>query len=232
MWSAFAIAAVMSSGFLVAGLVPPPSPSATATEVVDFYFSDPGSMRAGIALMSVGALFITTFGVSVASRLRRIEGEMSPMAWLQLAATAFIGAVTVLYLFVLLTLMFRSDRDPELILLLSDFAWVPFIGMWQPGALQAIAVGAAVLGDRHTDKPGHFPRWVGWVSLWYALTSLVGLFVPFVAGGALGWTGIVPFYLGAGTLFGWWVVLAVMMLRTTRVDHVYEEGGIRDESVA
>lgn len=229
MWSAFAIAGVMSAGFLIAGLVPPPSPSATAAEVVEFYFSDPGSMRVGIALMSIGAIFITTFGVSVASQLRRIEGEASPMAWLQLAATAFIGAVTVLYLFVLLTLMFRSDRDPELVLLLSDFAWVPFIGMWQPGALQAIAVGAAVLGDRHTGKPGHFPRWVGWVSLWYALTSLVGLFVPFVAGGALGWTGIVPFYLGAGTLFGWWVVIAVMMLRTTRTGRAQGAGDIRDE---
>lgn len=214
-WSAVAIAAVMTAGFVIAGLVPPPSPSASAAEIVDFYFSDPGGMRVGITLMSIGAVFITTFGVAVAVHLRRIEGPSAPMAALQLAATAFIGAVTILYLFILLALMFRSDRDPDLILLLSDLTWVPFIGMWQPGALQGIAVGAAVLADRNPDRPGHFPRWVGWVSLWYAFTSLVGIFVPFTVGGALGWTGVVPFYLGAGALFGWWIIIAFFMLRST-----------------
>ncbi|WP_180819550.1 hypothetical protein [Gordonia terrae] len=214
-WSAVAIAAVMTAGFLIAGLVPPPSPSASASEVVDFYFSDPGGMRVGITLMSIGAVFITTFGVAVAMQLRRIEGSSAPMAALQLASTAFIGAVTILYLFILLALMFRSDRDPDLVLLLSDLTWVPFIGMWQPGALQAVAVGAAVLGDRNPNLPGHFPRWVGWFSLWYAFTSLVGIFVPFTVGGALGWTGIVPFYLGAGALFGWWILIAFFMLRST-----------------
>ncbi|ASR01181.1 hypothetical protein [Gordonia rubripertincta] len=218
MWSALGIAGVMSLGFLISGLVPPPAPSATAAEVVDFYFSDPGAMRVGIILMSIGAVFITTFGVAVAMHLRRIEGASSPMAALQLAATAFVGAVTVLYLFILLTLMFRSDRDPDLILLLSDLTWVPFIGMWQPGALQAIAVGAAVLADRNTQLPGHFPRWVGWASLWYAFTSLVGIFVPFSLGGPLGWTGAVPFYLGAGALFGWWILIAFYMLRTTTTE--------------
>lgn len=214
-WSAVAIAAVMTVGFVIAGLVPPPSPSASAAEIVEFYFSDPGGMRVGITLMSIGAVFITTFGVAVATHLRRIEGPSAPMAALQLASTAFIGAVTVLYLFILLALMFRSDRDPDLILLLSDLTWVPFIGMWQPGALQGIAVGAAVLGDRNPGRPGHFPRWVGWVSLWYAFTSLVGIFVPFTLGGALGWTGVVPFYLGAGALFGWWILIAFFMLRST-----------------
>lgn len=228
MWSALGIAGVMTLGFLIAGLVPPPSPSATASQVVAFYFADPGRMRVGIVFMSIGAVFITTFGVAIATHLRRIEGPSSPMATLQLAATAFVGTVTVLYLFILLTLMFRPDRDPNLVLLLSDLTWVPFIGMWQPGALQAIAVGAAVLADRGTHLPGHFPRWVGWVSLWYAFTSLVGIFVPFTLSGALGWTGVVPFYLGAGTLFGWWILIAFFMLRTTTT----EEGSDHDSAYA
>lgn len=57
---------------------------------------------------------------------------------------------------------------------------------------------------------------MAWASSWYALASLIGLFVPFVARGALSWNGAVPFYLGAATLFGWWALMAVVMLRDTR----------------
>jgi hypothetical protein len=216
MWSAFAIAVVMTAGFLIGGMIPPPRPTASAQDIVHFYFDDPAAMRIGIVLMSIGGTFILPFGCAMASQVRRIEGTRTIMTNIVLAATAFVVTATLIYLFILLTLTYRPNRDPQLMLLLSDFAWLPFIGMWQPAALQAIAVGAAVLSDRETDRPGHWPRWVGWVSIWYAFTSLVGLFVPFVADGALSWDGLVPFYLGALALFGWWVLIAVMMLRTTR----------------
>jgi hypothetical protein len=227
MWSAFVIAAVMTAGFLIGGMIPPPAPTASTQDVLHFYFDDPAGMRIGIVLMSIGATFILPFGCVMASQVRRIEGSHTTMAYTVIAASAFVVTATLIYLFILLTLTYRPERDPQLVLLLSDIAWLPFIGMWQPGALQAIAVGAAVLSDRDTSRPGHWPRWVGWVSFWYAFTSLVGLFVPFVATGALSWDGLVPFYLGALSLFGWWVLIAVMMLRTTysrRPDGHQDEG--------
>jgi hypothetical protein len=216
MWSAFAIAAVMTAGFLIGGIIPPPAPTASAQDIVHFYFDDPASMRIGVVLMTIGATFILPFGCVMASQVRRIEGPRTTMTNIMIAASAFVVTATLIYLFILLTLTYRPERDPQLMLLLSDFAWLPFIGMWQPAALQAIAVGTAVLSDRDTERRGHWPRWVGWVSIWYAFTSLVGLFVPFVVSGALSWDGLVPFYLGAFALFGWWVLMAVMMLRATR----------------
>lgn len=216
MWSGVAMCVFIGIGFLVGGLIPPPHPAGTAADIGAFYANHVDRRRAGIIVMSIGAMFMIPFGVAIAGEMRRILGRPSTMASLQVGASAFLATTTTIYLFILLTLTFRTDRPTDLTLLLNDLVWVPFVGMWQPGALQALAVAGVVFTDPHSTQTGHWPRWVGWVSLWYAFTSLVALFVPFFHYGPFSWAGLFPFYIGAVALLGWWMVMATVMLRSTR----------------
>ncbi|HYF27535.1 MAG TPA: hypothetical protein VD931_17470 [Baekduia sp.] len=212
-WSGPALLVLLGAGFLLAGLVPPPSPAAPAQEIRAFYAEDPDLRRAGIVLLSVGGSLFLPFGVAVAAQLRRIEGPNSAAAAVQLGAATITAATTIVYTFVMLALAFRPARDAGIMLALNDLAWIPFVGVWTPGALQACAVATAVLGDRRPPGERLLPRWLGWLSLWMAFTSLTGSLVPFFTDGPFAWNGLIGFYVAATVFLGWYVAMFTVLRR-------------------
>lgn len=113
MWSVVPICVLMSIGFIVAHLLPPPGPAASDHKLYETYLAHPDTTRIGITLLSIGAVFILPFGIAMAARIRRIEGPGSPMAMLQLGAAAFVATATMIYLFLLFVLSYRQGRPPE-----------------------------------------------------------------------------------------------------------------------
>lgn len=89
--------------------------------------------------------------------------------------------------------------------------------------MSAVAVAIAVLSDRRPLEERVWPRWVGWLSVWYAITSLIGVLVPFMLSGPFAWNGLYSFYIGASSLFLWWIVTAWTILHGTRVGPVSTE---------
>lgn len=214
-WSGLALLVLLGAAFLIGGLVPPPSPAWSADEVARFWGEDVDARRVGIILLSVGGTLFLPFGVAVALALRRIEGHGSPMAYVQLGAATMTATSTVIYAFMMLTLTFRGGRSPELMQLLNDLAWVPFVGVWTPGALQAAATATAVLGDRRPEGERLLPRWLGWLSLWMAVSSLTGSLVPFFTDGPFAWNGAIGFYVAANVFLGWYLAMFVVLGRAT-----------------
>lgn len=188
---------------MVSGFIPPPSPSASATEIAAFYADDVDLNRIGVLLFSVGGSLFLPFGVAVATQRRRIEGPVSPMAYVQFGAATITATTTVVYSFFMLTLAFRPDRPPDLMRLLNDLAWLPFVGVWSPGALQASAVAIAVLSDKRPEEERALPRWIGWLSVWMAFTSLSGSLVVFFTDGPFAWDGLIAFHVAANVFLGW-----------------------------
>lgn len=217
LWCGPALVVILGIGFLLAGFVPPPSPSDGPSQIADFYAGGEDRRRIGIILLSVGGALFLPFGVAVATQLRRIEGPGSPMASVQLGAATITAGTTMIYTFVMLAIMFRAGRDPEATLALSDLAWVPFIGLWAPGALQASATAIAVLSDDRPEGQRILPRWVGWLSAWMAFTSLTGSLVPFFMDGPFAWDGLIAFYLAAGVFLGWYAAVFFAIRQATAV---------------
>jgi hypothetical protein len=62
------------------------------------------------------------------------------------------------------TATFRADRDPQLVELLNDMAWIPFVGLTVTAAVQVAVFGVAILMDRRPTPV--FPRWLGYCNLW------------------------------------------------------------------
>ena len=109
------------------------------------------------------------------------------------------------------TATFRADRDPKLVELLNDMAWIPFVGLTGTAATQVAAFGVAILID-HRPIPV-FPRWLGYCNLWVALIFCVGTFNVFFKTGPLAWNGLLSWWLPVLVFAVWLVVVTVYLLK-------------------
>lgn len=213
LWSGLAAIALVGAGFLIGNLLPPPSPADTAAEAAAFWRETPDSRRIGLVLMVVGSTLFVPFAVAIAVALRRVEGPGSPMALVQVAGGTITAATAVVYEFIMLAIVYRPELPDTTIQALSTVAWIAFVGLWTPGALQGVAVGVATLGSRGQTA---LPRWAGWFSLWMAFTSLSGSLVPFLRDGPFAWNGFLGFYVAATVFFLWYLVMTYALWRAAR----------------
>lgn len=185
----------------IGGMVPPPSPSWSATEVARFYADNVTSIRIGLVISLLGTGFGFPYAVAILLQVRRIEGRWSPLAFTQLGAGWTTPLLLGLPMFVMAAAAYRPERDPELTQALNDLAWLPFVGFAAPAAIQSLSIGLAILRD-HRERPV-LARWVGYYNLWLAVGFLVGALVMCFHTGPFAWNGVIAFWL-ALTIFGTW----------------------------
>ena len=89
---------------------------------------------------------------------------------------------------------YRLERSPELVLLLSDMAWLEFVMLVPPFALQTVAVAIAGLKYKGETK-SPFPRWFCYFSLWVALLVFPGAVAIYFFSGPFAWNGLLAFWL-------------------------------------
>lgn len=210
-WCGPAAIAFFTVGFLAGGFLPPVSPASNAAEVVSYWSDGLDLRRFGIICFGVGGILFIPFAVAIATQLRRIEGPGSPLAATQVAASAVTAVLVIVYTMMLMSMLFRLERAPEITQALNDLAWIPFVGVFAPNMLQAITLGIGVLADKHPVPL--LPRWVAWYSLWYAFASLTGCLTGFFRTGPFAWNGLLAFYVAAVVFFLWYVVVFVALRR-------------------
>jgi len=210
-WSAPFIVAGLTAGFLLAGLFPPPPADATAAEATEKLFGDVTALRIGLLITSIAVTGFTFWGASVASQMRRIEGVGAPMARVMLAGSAMLTTMTIMYCFLFLGWVLREGRPEEMTLAVYDLFWVPFVGILMPTMMMGAALAITVFGDRSPTPL--FPRWVGWLSAWYAIGSLAGALVPFFTTGPFAWNGGIAFYTAFTEFFVWFFPVTIVARR-------------------
>jgi hypothetical protein len=114
----------------------------------------------------------------------------------------------------LLVAFLRPDMPDSSYQLLNHMTWLAWVGLWQPGALQAATTAWAVLGDP-SPTPA-FPRWVGWYSLCMAFGSLTGSLIPFFTFGPFTWNGFISFWIAGAIFFAWYIILLVQLAKNYR----------------
>lgn len=209
-WCGPVFAVVFFVGMLLAGFLPPPSPGDSAPEVADFYRDDVDLIRLGLFTMMIAAGITAPFVAVIAVQLKRIEGQSSPMTYLQLigGTTGMVAILVPVLIFA--AVAFRPERSPEITQVMNDMAWLPFIINIPPAIVQCLSIGMAVLSDRRENPV--FPRWVAYYNFWVAFLFVPGGLAMFFKDGAFAWNGLLAFWLAA-VMFGTWFVVMSIALR-------------------
>ena len=156
-WSGTLCLITMGVGFmLIAGFIPTRSPSQSVVETAQFIIDNRTRIRWGMILCMFSSSLLMTFAVSMAIHMRRIEGRFPALAMIQFGLGAIFVLEFIYLIFFWQTATFRVDRAPELIQLLNDMAWIPFVGLSSTLVVQVACVRhRAVLMDRRdtSDLP-------------------------------------------------------------------------------
>lgn len=202
---------VALTGWLVAGVLPIPlGPDSSPQDVVEFY----GQTRvlAGMSIASVGICLVFPLIAVIGVQMVRMEGRTPILTFLQLITGAATGLLLLLPMLLMAVIGFRPDRNPELTVTLNDIAWLLFITPIAPFILQNIAIGVAILNDRHQT----LPRWVAYVNFWVAFSFLPDPLAFFFHDGPFAWRGIFIFWLALTTYTIFLVVMGVMLHKAVK----------------
>jgi len=208
-WMGPAMIVVMLVAFLIAGFIPPPAPHKSADAIAHMFRAHTSRIRLGLVMTMFGSALLTPFVAVITVQMRRIEGRHTPLAYVQLALGALLALEFVIPVMVLQAAAFRPELSATTIRTLDDLGWLLFVGAPSTAALQAIALGIAILQDRRPDPV--FPRWGGYLSIWCALLFTPGGIIVFFKHGPFGWNGLLTWWLGL-TAFGIWLVAMTLLL--------------------
>jgi hypothetical protein len=200
--------------WVIASYVPPMLPTLTAEEVSSFYQSNTGAIRFGLMLTMISAALTAPWVAVIAVQMKRIEGDFPVLTYAQLVAGA-VGIIILLVPPMIWTAAaFRPDRDPELIRLLNDLAWLMFIMTFSPAFIQNLVIGLAIFSDKNETLV--FPRWLGYFNIWVAILFIPGGLITFFKTGPFAWNGLLAFWVPLWIFFAWFFVMFAALLKTIK----------------
>jgi hypothetical protein len=202
--------------WVIAGFVPPPGPNQTLEQIVAVYTDHGVRIRFGLIVACAGVTLLGPWTAAIAIQMRRIEGEFAPLALTQ----TMLGAVLIIEFYVptvmWMVAAFRPEADPGFTYHLHDLASITFVALPWSAALQAVLLAIAILQDKH-DQPV-FPRWLGYLSVWAAISFLPGAFNCLAKTGVIAWNGVLAWWLGL-TAFGIWILAVSFCLLRYAIPH-------------
>lgn len=213
--------------FVIGQLFPPPSPTLSAEEITAVLMAK----RNGILWCTVGlgflAPFFYFFAVITSIQISRIEGHFGLLSYLQLA-TAVVAPTGWLYpLATLSTAVYRPERAPELVQLLSDNYWLTYIGVAFIFSINIFVIGLSALLDRRQNPV--FPRWFGYSNMFFAMAFAPGTLIYAFMDGPLAWDGIFAVYIPSCAFPLWQISMVYCLLKAIKQEEA-EERFIRNSA--
>jgi MFS family permease len=210
-WCGIAYILMLLLGWgLVAGFVPPLHPDAGPQEVAALYQADATRIRIGMVVVLFGALVFIPFAAILTRFIARIEGGMGVLTYTALLGSAGNMILTFYPAMTWLIAVYRPERDPEILSLMSDAGWLQFVGGATVLLGMPLAIGVAALMDRSPDPV--FPRWAGYLQFWLILLIIPDQLLFFFRSGPLSWNGLFGLWIPV-TSFAVWFVSTFYFLR-------------------
>jgi hypothetical protein len=107
---------------------------------------------------------------------------------------------------------FRPERDPELIQLFNDLAWVTFTGQVGFLVAQSAFLALAIYLDRQPRRV--FAPWVAHFNLLVAAALAPAAFCALALDGPIAWNGLLSFWVKNLAIAAWIVVMTVVLGQT------------------
>jgi hypothetical protein len=211
-WSLPFVGLIWVAAFLAfPGFVHPMSPSLSADQVAAFY-ADPNNLPR----IRYSMIVFNWFGIGLVPVLVLIVMQILRMAHrTPILAFSFLGCIaggpTLFFLADLFWLIaaFRPDRDPALIQLMNDLAWITFTTQVGFLVAQNVFLAIAIYIDRQARPV--FRSWVAHFNLFIAAALAPAAFSAMALSGPLAWDGVISFWLKNIAIGLWIVVMGVVL---------------------
>ncbi len=189
------------------GFFPPMSPTMTAEEVATFYREHVGEIRASMVIVNLCGISFIPFFMVIVVQMQRMGNPSRAFAYSYLSAAASGATLFALADLAWLIAAFRPERDPQLIQLLNDFAWIAFVTPVGFIIAQNLCLALAIFMD--TRRTPVFPRWVGHFNIVAGLLMMPGALAMMFMRGPFAWDGLLAFWVRMGA---YCLYLAVMFV--------------------
>ncbi|MFC8525883.1 hypothetical protein [Nocardia sp. NPDC057227] len=207
LWSTPVVALVLGGLFVAfPGFFPPMSPGMTADEVARFYLDNTALTRFSMVGFNLCGIMIVPFFVLIMGRMARMGGQSGILAFSYLTSVVAGATLFALSNILFAVAAFRPERDPALVQLLNDLAWLLFIAPIGMLVAQFVLLALAV----YLDDRAVFPRWVAPYSLLTAVLVAPSAGAAVFRSGPLAWDGFVSFWLRNGAIA---LFVAVMIVQ-------------------
>ncbi|WP_396925883.1 hypothetical protein [Mycolicibacterium sp.] len=193
------------------GFWPPMSPTMTAGEVAAFYADHTAWIRLSQVTFNLCGIMIVPLLMVIVVQMKRMKGQSHVFAYCFLTAVVSGATIFALSNIFFLVAAFRPERDPELIQLLNDLAWIIFVAPVGMVVSQFVLLALAVYFDSRIDPV--FPRWVGHFSLVVATAMVPAAGAAVFKTGPLAWDGVWSFWVRNGAYLAFVVVMFFVLRR-------------------
>lgn len=203
---------------------PPISPTMPADEVAAFYAENTAWIRFSQVTFNLCGILILPFFMVIVVQMKRMRTQSHVLAYCYLTAIVSGATIFALSNIFFLVAAFRPERNPELVLLLNDLAWIVFIAPVGMVVAQFALLALAVYFDDGPDPV--FPRWVGHYSVATGLAMIPAAGAAVFQTGPLAWDGLLTFWLRNGA-FAAFVIVMFFVLRRAVHRQAVDEGLVR-----
>lgn len=197
LWLTPFFAGIMLIAFLAfPGFFPPMSPQLPAEAVAAFYADNAAMIRFSMITFNLCAIMLIPFFMVIVVQMKRMATPSHVLAYSYIGAASTGATMFAIADIMWLVAAFRPDRDPQLIQLLNDLAWLIFIAPVGMFVVQNLCLALAIHLD--TGRPPVFPRWVAAFAILTAAAMTPAVFAVVFRTGPLAWDGAISFWLRLG----------------------------------
>jgi hypothetical protein len=221
LWTAPVFGVILLIAFLAfPGFFPPMSPDMTAERVAKFYTDNAAMIRLSMITFNLCAIMLLPMFMVIVVQMKRMATQSHVFAYCFLTAAVSGATIFALADIFYLVAAFRPDRNPELVQLLNDMAWMIFIAPVGMVVAQLLLLGLAIYFDNGPNPV--FARWVGHYAIATALVMAPAAGAAIFRTGPLAWDGAVSFWLRNGA-FALFIVVMFFVLRAALHRQALEE---------
>lgn len=221
LWMTPVVALILLVAFVAfPGFRPPMSPSMTAAQVAGFFAEHRVGIRFSMIVFDLCGILLLPFFMVVVAQMKRMATPSQVFAYAYLAAVTSGATLFAISNLLWLVAAFRPERDPALVQLLNDLAWLIFTAPVGMLVAQNVCLALAIYLDARPVPV--FPRWLGHLSLVTAVLMTPSAAAAVVTSGPFAWDGLVSFWLKIGSFSVLLVALFFAVRRALR-DQAAEE---------